>query len=61
MSFEELKNQIFDGYTCFLGTNPNDPTSDTCSNAAFLFFAYVIINFFCEFSNIYNAHVFITL
>lgn len=46
MTYAEMKNQLSDGFSCFLGSNPNDPSSDSCSNAALLFMAYVIINFF---------------
>jgi hypothetical protein len=40
-----MGSQLSDGYACFLGTDPNDPTHD-CSNAATLFIGYVCINFF---------------
>jgi hypothetical protein len=37
--------QLSDGFSCFMGTNPNDPTAD-CSNAAYLLLAYIVVNFF---------------
>jgi hypothetical protein len=45
LSYAEMGSQLSDGYACFLGTDPNDPTHD-CSNAAPLFIAYVFVNFF---------------
>ena len=49
MTFYEMESQLTDGFTCFLGTNPNDNTeADTCSHAAAIFVAYVIINFCCK-------------
>jgi hypothetical protein len=40
-----MSMQLSDGFTCFLGTNPNDPAGD-CSNAAYLLLAYIVVNFF---------------
>lgn len=45
LSYQEMGSQLSDGYSCFLGTDPNDPTHD-CSNAATLFIGYVFVNFF---------------
>lgn len=45
LSFQDMGSQLTDGYSCFLGTDPNDPNHD-CSNAATLFLAYVCVNFF---------------
>ena len=39
-----MSMQLSDGFTCFMGTNPNDPEGD-CSNAAKLLITYIIINF----------------
>ena len=36
--------QLSDGWTCFRGTNPNDPEGD-CSNAAYLLMSYIMVNF----------------
>jgi len=36
--------QLIDGWTCFRGTNPNDPEGD-CSNAAYLLMSYIMVNF----------------
>jgi len=36
--------QLSDGWTCFMGTNPNDPEGD-CSNAAYLLMFYIVFNF----------------
>ena len=40
-----MASQLSDGWTCFLGTNPNDPQGD-CSRAAWLLMAYIVVNFF---------------
>jgi hypothetical protein len=40
-----MSMQLSDGFSCFMGTNPNDPTAD-CSNAAYLLLAYIVVNFF---------------
>ena len=39
--------QLSDGWTCFRGTNPNDPEGD-CSNAAYLLMTYIVVNFVCN-------------
>jgi hypothetical protein len=44
LSYHDMSMQIQDGWSCFMGTNPNDPDGD-CSNAAVLFTIYVTINF----------------
>mmetsp|Transcript_50508 Transcript_50508/g.99771 ORF Transcript_50508/g.99771 Transcript_50508/m.99771 type:complete len:566 (+) Transcript_50508:85-1782(+) len=44
LSYHEMTMQFSDGFTCFMGTNPNDPEGD-CSNAAKLLITYIIINF----------------
>jgi hypothetical protein len=44
MSYDDMSMQLQDGFTCFMGTNPNDPTGD-CSNAAVLLLIYIVINF----------------
>jgi hypothetical protein len=36
--------QLSDGFTCFMGTNPNDPQAD-CSHAAVLLCTYIVLNF----------------
>ena len=41
---DEMMMQLSDGWTCFMGTNPNDPEGD-CSNAAYLLMSYIMINF----------------
>jgi hypothetical protein len=45
LTYQEMSMQLSDGFTCFLGTNPNDPQGD-CSNAAYLLLAYIVVNFF---------------
>ena len=40
-----MMSQLTDGFTCFMGTNPNDPEDD-CSNSARLLLAYIVLNFF---------------
>jgi hypothetical protein len=39
-----MGSQLSDGYSCFLGSNPNDPEDD-CSNSAVILIAYIILNF----------------
>ena len=45
LSYHDMSMQLSDGFTCFMGTNPNDPEGD-CSNAAYLLLAYIVVNFF---------------
>jgi drug/metabolite transporter (DMT)-like permease len=45
LTYQEMSMQLSDGFTCFLGTNPNDPQGD-CSHAAYLLLAYIVVNFF---------------
>lgn len=40
-----MSSQLSDGFTCFMGTNPRDPTDEGCSDAAALLMVYIIINF----------------
>jgi hypothetical protein len=44
LSYHDMSMQLQDGFTCFMGTNPNDPTGD-CSNAAVLITLYITVNF----------------
>ena len=44
LTYSEMSMQITDGFTCFMGTNPNDPNGD-CSNAAILLITYIVVNF----------------
>lgn len=39
-----MASQMSDGFTCFLGTNPNDPADD-CSNSALILLVYILLNF----------------
>ena len=45
LTYSEMSMQLTDGFTCFMGTNPNDPEAD-CSNAAYLLMSYIVVNFF---------------
>eukprot|EP01032_Pedospumella_encystans_P016517 gene16517-18845_t len=44
LTYKEMGMQLSDGWTCFRGTNPNDPEGD-CSNAAYLLMSYIMVNF----------------
>lgn len=39
-----MSTQLQDGFQCFLGHNPKDPTAN-CSNAATILLIYIVINF----------------
>jgi len=47
LTYREISMQLIDGWTCFRGTNPNDPEGD-CSNAAYLLMTYIVVNFVCN-------------
>ena len=47
LTYHEISMQLSDGWTCFRGTNPNDPEGD-CSNAAYLLMTYIVVNFVCN-------------
>ena len=40
-----MTSQLSDGFTCFMGTNPRDPTDEGCKDAAVLLMTYIVINF----------------
>ena len=44
LSVAEMKSQMSDGFTCFMGTNPNDPNDD-CSHSAYILLFYILLNF----------------
>lgn len=45
LSYSEMSSQLSDGFTCFMGTNPRDPSDNGCSDSAALLMTYIIINF----------------
>eukprot|EP01032_Pedospumella_encystans_P023765 gene23765-26895_t len=47
LTYQQISMQLSDGWTCFRGTNPNDPEGD-CSNAAYLLMTYIVVNFVCN-------------
>ena len=40
-----MGSQLSDGFQCFLGTNPRDPSDTGCVDSAWLLMSYIIINF----------------
>ena len=44
LSWGQMSSQMSDGFTCFLGTNPNDPADD-CSHSAYILLLYIVLNF----------------
>lgn len=44
LSYSEMSTQLQDGFQCFLGHNPKDPTAD-CSNASTILLIYIVVNF----------------
>ena len=45
LSYHEMSMQLSDGFTCFMGSNPNDSEHDNCGNAAVLLMSYIMVNF----------------
>jgi drug/metabolite transporter (DMT)-like permease len=44
LTVDQMTSQMSDGFTCFLGTNPNDPDDD-CSHSAYILLFYILLNF----------------
>jgi hypothetical protein len=44
LTTSQMSSQMSDGFSCFMGTNPNDP-SDDCSNSAYILLFYILLNF----------------
>lgn len=44
LSVAQMASQMSDGFTCFMGTNPNDPLDD-CSQSAYILLLYIFLNF----------------
>lgn len=45
LTYDEILEQMSDGFSCFMGRNPHDHIYDECGSAATMLIAYIAVNF----------------